>query len=496
MTRQLRCILIVVFVIGLVAASAQGQRPSDAGRQWIRSHPFALMGLTQTATWFEAAEYEQAGLNTFLSWSRHDELLPIAAGGGLPWHAHLSQYELTQEVQDIITDTTDGYPGGTGWMVNDEARTVEMADTAEIMDWIKANYPDMLVYGNAYPIGAASGDEYYGAPAPPGYGYSDYLSDFVSIMEPDVLCYDMYPFGDLPGVHSGYYFTNLMVIRNLALQENIPYWAFLQSFEWIKDGGVVYRRLSSESDLRFQMFSMLSAGYTGLLYFTYEKVFSRGLLDLYGNPTPLYYSAQAANPEVANVGQTIRFLQSTDVRFVRGQSSPGVWNSVPTMLTSWNAGAGGDTHITSVSVDFSEPDAYGEWKDGLVGLFTADNGDIYFMLNNLYHQGDKNAAECPLSFVMTFDSSVNELLRLNRQSGRDEVVPLDAHTLRITLPGGTGDLFKYNTGPFVGVPRCGDPDYPHYLPMDMNRDCDTNLADFAMFAAGWLDCTAPGPPCK
>jgi hypothetical protein len=29
------------------------------------------------------------------------------------------------------------------------------------------------------------------------------------------------------------------------------------------------------------------------------------------------------------------------------------------------------------------------------------------------------------------------------------VVPLDNHTLSITLPGGTGNLYKYNTGNFV-----------------------------------------------
>ena len=323
MKRTHRLQVIVFLAVLAQAPLLMAQRPADFGTQWIRSHPFSLMGLTNSSTWFDADEYKAAELNTFLCWGSDDQSLPIAVAGGLPWHDHVPGITLTQEVQDAITHTIETYPGGTGLMVNDEPRTLEMAGTVDIMNWIKTNYSDMLVYSNAYPIGAASSDEYYGGPAPPGYGYSDYLNDFVSILQPDVLCYDMYPFGDPPGTHSGYYFTNLMVIRNLALQEGIPYWAFLQSFEWIKEGGVVYRRLSSESDLRFQMFSMLSAGYTGFLYFTYDKVFSRGLLDVYGNPTSLYYAAQLANPEVENVGQALRFLQSTDVRFIRGQSSIG-----------------------------------------------------------------------------------------------------------------------------------------------------------------------------
>ena len=79
--------------------------------------------------------------------------------------------------------------------------------------------------------------------------------------------------------------------------------------------------------------------------------------------------------------------------------------------------------------------------------------------------------------------------------GRDELVTLDAHSLTLTLPGGTGDIFKYNTAPFVGVPRCGDPDYQHYLPTDINRDCLIDSMDLWEFAGQWLDCTDPDPPC-
>jgi hypothetical protein len=39
-------------------------------------------------------------------------------------------------------------------------------------------------------------------------------------------------------------------------------------------------------------------------------------------------------------------------------------------------------------------------------------------------------------------------------------------------------------------PYCGDGGHP-YPAMDFNQDCRVNLADFAMFAAHWLECTAP-----
>ena len=79
------------------------QRPSDFGTQWIRNHPFSLMGLTGSSTWFDADEYKAAELNTFLCWDSVDQLLPIAVAGQLPWHDAVPQTALTQEVQDAIT---------------------------------------------------------------------------------------------------------------------------------------------------------------------------------------------------------------------------------------------------------------------------------------------------------------------------------------------------------------------------------------------------------
>ena len=39
-------------------------------------------------------------------------------------------------------------------------------------------------------------------------------------------------------------------------------------------------------------------------------------------------------------------------------------------------------------------------------------------------------------------------------------------------------------------PYCGDVDHPYPL-MDFDEDCRVDLVDFAMFAAHWLECTAP-----
>jgi MYXO-CTERM domain-containing protein len=48
-------------------------------------------------------------------------------------------------------------------------------------------------------------------------------------------------------------------------------------------------------------------------------------------------------------------------------------------------------------------------------------------------------------------------LRLNRLTGEQELIPLTNHMLFLTLPGGTGDLFKYNTSDFVGITLVPEP---------------------------------------
>jgi hypothetical protein len=91
-------------------------------------------------------------------------------------------------------------------------------------------------------------------------------------------------------------------------------------------------------------------------------------------PTVRYHYAAQVNPEAMILGSTLRYLTSQDVRYV-----PGPGNSPPSGLSNWSAGAGGDPHITNVAANGGS----GSWKSGLIGLFTDDVGQRYFMLTNL-----------------------------------------------------------------------------------------------------------------
>lgn len=122
-------------------------------------------------------------------------------------------------------------------------------------------------------------------------------------------------------------------------------------------------------------------------------------------------------------------------------------NKLPIDTKAWTPGAGGDDRITAISIDEA-----GEKKDALLGLFRDDRGQRYFMVTSLWHGANASAQERALSITMNFAPDVRRLYRLDRITGREVPVRLNRGTLRTTLPGGTGDLYKYTSEPFPGQP--------------------------------------------
>jgi hypothetical protein len=201
-------------------------------------------------------------------------------------------------------------------------------------------------------------------------------------------------------------------------------------------------RLPSESDARMQMFSHLTAGYTGMAYFTFDAFGYASILNFDGGPTPLYPIVADLNEEAATLGKALRFLTSEDVKFIAGfanasRTTPP--NPTPLGLTRWTPQNTADPHILSISITQK-----GAGKDGMLGVFEDDRGDTVFMLANIYHNWNLTAATAALEFDVLFDSSIDSLVRLNRETGEQELIMLTDHRLKVTIPGGTAELFRYS----------------------------------------------------
>ncbi len=407
------------------------------GEQWVRSHPLTVQADIWVPSTFDFAEYFGAGLNVLNMGSQFGsvEIRPPEYADR-PWMAWIL---LNQQGRDQF-DHWKTIPGSIGWIVGDEVGPSGWTIQATYLDYVRQGDPDKrrLVYANS---------SHMDNDPDSGPAYIQGLRDMVGIVNPDVLSFDVYPFRFNGSVWVRF-FENLMAIRQVAQETDRPYFAFLQGFF----------DSVSESANRFNLYTYLTAGYTGFHYWTYDfRDGLDGLIDSSGDPTHRYVSATRTNAEAITLGRVLRLLESTAVRFVAGEYREPWWpawisgrNETPVGLNDWTAGAGSDPHILDIEVLLD--DVVGDLENGLIGLFTDDNDEHYFMLTNLNHGPGLSAPSTALSFAIRFDDTINELLRFNRVTGLQEVVPLADHTLHLTLPGGTGDLFKYNTGPFVPEP--------------------------------------------
>jgi hypothetical protein len=260
-------------LVAHAADAPAAARRKDFGLQWVRQHAFTLMGLCQVEATFDPATYRAAGFNTLLAWKARAGILESAEKAQLPHFLHLyAKQGPDDEFKQRVADLQQRYPQCMGIIINDEPNLAQMPVTRDAIAWLRTAYPNLLVMSNGYPMGAES-KESAGGPRD-DYSYSDYMRDYIRIINPDVVMFDIYPFTDGKGAGvTDLYYLNLHVVRQEALKANKPYWTFIQAYQTNN------RRLPSESDLRMQLFSSLTYGFTGFAYFTYDVAYDRGLLE-------------------------------------------------------------------------------------------------------------------------------------------------------------------------------------------------------------------------
>jgi len=101
----------------------------------------------------------------------------------------------------------------------------------------------------------------------------------------------------------------------------------------------------------------------------------------------------------------------------------------------------------------------------MVGFFRDENDEEYFMVVNKNNTGDPHLGLAIFfqkrdpqerlqveNITLTFAPEVSGIQRLNRLTGEVEDLSLNDHSFSFSLPGGTGDLFKYTSdAPFAGI---------------------------------------------
>ncbi|MHB9071454.1 MAG: hypothetical protein ACYC54_13940 [Sedimentisphaerales bacterium] len=481
----------------------------DLGHQTLRDKGFQVAATVYSSTGqypFDQNRWEQSNFTT-VDWGQNRSAILITESKQILWKLQ------GNNVNDLTPDPgiTPGTDGPYQYRF-----CYEIGHEPDFTVNFSPSVVDTAVLNDLAAKFAATRAAYPGVPVTttimggPGYSqdYADSaLEAFVDTVQPDMLVYDDYPFyaGSPPEPHDAHHFPRLAQFRQIALANGIPYGTYLQTFIGVDD-----LRVPSESDARFDQFTSLVYGYKMLDSFVYDGWGSSSPLspvlfsDSRGtaHPTTLFYQIAQSNQEVRNIGSSLVYLQSYDVRFVTS-------GTVPPRNVAWLAGAS-DPYITGIAVTSANP------AEVVVGYFhpmlEEDDGpsysnQIYFMVTNGKHGYNLNAIDAQQTIQIDFNfasSGIQNIQRLNRQTGLVELISTqeqcndltyvstgsNAYRLTLTLPGGTGDLFKFSTGAFfVNGLQCAQSS--ERIPGDINNDCYVNLQDFAEFAKVWLLCNDP-----
>ena len=331
---------------------------------------------------------------------------------------------------------------------------------------------------------------------------------YLAEAKPDAITVNSYPY-ITPGPVGGsptFMYTVFERVRQLGLAGHdgsgfakpIPTGILPQAFT---DGPInsTWDRAPSESEIRQQHFAAWAFGMTTAKPFIYDDFKGNTSVDSVmftgggtGSPTVTFDHFAETNRQSANLGDTLVRLISSSAHMVMGQHDPGggaVANTTPMAVDVWDAGD--DPYITSISATNSGILNDSLPGDLIVGYFnpldeqftdagTSDDDDLYFMIVNGLSDSTGLASatqqEITMNFDFTSDPTITSLQRLSRDTGLVEDVTWttdfgdDTYELVLTLDGGTGDLFKFNTGStFITGPLD---------PGDFDMDGDVDGADF------------------
>ena len=245
----------------------------------------------------------------------------------IPWRK-LSDQQIEAAVKRLV-DEGRGSEAVEGYFLADEPGEPDFAALGKAVAAVKNLAPGKLAYINLFPDYAT-----LGAPDLSQLGttsYADYLKQYVRQVHPQFLSYDNYriPYSldqKKPAIASDYY-TNLLEIRRVAMEHDLPFWNIVSSNQITPAASV-----PSPANLLLQAYTTLAAGAKGLTWYTYYSPgYAYAPVDKQGHRTATWSYLKMVNDQVKVLGPLLRPLKSTGVYFTPLQPAPGL----PALPGSW-----------------------------------------------------------------------------------------------------------------------------------------------------------------
>jgi hypothetical protein len=191
-----------------------------------------------------------------------------------------------------------------GYQMQDEPQASEFNALATWAASVKVRAPNALRFINLLPNYGFNDENVY----------LDYVSSFISIVKPDILCFDHYPIFNAASnsdISPAGYLRNLAIFRTASQSAGIPFWNFMNVMPYGNRSDI------SEGQIRWQVFSSLAFGARGILYFCYwtpdgpDFVWAQGLITPKSLPGgTIMYVPGSHFPQISRINIKLGFFGS------------------------------------------------------------------------------------------------------------------------------------------------------------------------------------------
>lgn len=476
-----RCRLILTLCEFLLFATAAAA-PIGKGHWILLQRGLQIQGMVTRDDVFHLATYTNANY-TSIHWLWDANPAWMGSPPGFPW----SRWVRNENEMPPLGTEAAHLSQLISLQLGDEANLNDALTRSNVVQWflnVRSNWPNTILYANNF--GGQVDDAS--------------LADFRARAQPDMLCFDTYPWRSIHDLnlpdHIGpalggpptTWYSDLRRYREHARGANLPLAVYRQTFHAVQDYDATVYRDPSSSELRLNTFAALAFNAKVLIDFTYNTGASSLFTNALGGdnaPNKLFAELREVNLRARHLGQALIRLKpiddatpnahTTSMMFIRGRNDAGAVNPLPIGFVADDALP---NSISDWAADRNDPWLRGWVVTNKAGLKNGGtNGDVilswfrpldesldgpaysnqvYFLVVNGLTAPTGTAEECLQEIRLNFLNTFSTVELLDPATGQlvSRLLPVvnTRRQLVLNLNGGDAALFKIATGaPFVGI---------------------------------------------
>lgn len=210
----------------------------------------------------------------------------------------------TRKKLDELISRVKNHPSLEAYILADEPGATDFPGLGKLVAYLRERDPNHVAYINLFPIYATN--KHLGTKGTSIIAYQEYLRRFITEVKPSLISFDHYFFFK---AHDGdQYFINLEMIRQVALENSLPFINIIQASTIEKNW-----RLVDKNELRWLIYTTLAYGARGISYFLYWGPTAYGGLYQDGKKTPLVDMVSLLNREISALSVILMDLDSLGI---------------------------------------------------------------------------------------------------------------------------------------------------------------------------------------